>query len=195
MSLFENPRELDLGDGAWLRYVPGWLAPTEADRVRQELTRTMTWEQREIQLFGRPVLQPRLVAWAGEISYCYSRLLLEPRPIPQQLEAILEQVRQAAEQPFNHVLLNRYRDGNDSMGFHSDDEPELGPEPVLASVSLGAPRRFRVVPKKRRSGAAFDLDLEHGSLLVMGGQSNNRPQPKSADQHPRRLLRLGRNPI
>lgn len=132
-------------------------------RLRDELA----WEAREVVLFGRRVLQPRLVAWAGDVAYRYSGQTLPPRPATPALRDLLDRVRARTGIPFNHVLVNRYRDGADSMGLHADAEPELGPQPVVATVSFGATRRF--VVKARRSRERRHYDLQSGSLLVMGG--------------------------
>ena len=120
-------------------------------------------------LFGRRVLQPRLIAWTGTLGYRYSGQTLEPRDATPATAAILTRVGAHVREPFNHILLNRYRDGADSMGMHSDDEPELGRDPVVATLSLGATRRFVVKPRRPRLGAGHALELSHGSLLVMGG--------------------------
>lgn len=163
-------RRIDLQAGAWVELGEGWLPPAEAAALFSVLVRDLVWEQRHIVLFGRPVLQPRLIAWAGELPYRYSGQTLEPRPWPDAVRTIASRVGAVARAPFNHVLLNRYRDGKDSMGFHADAEPELGPEPVVATLSLGQTRRFVL----RRHGGTGDerplvLPLLDGSLLIMGG--------------------------
>jgi len=158
----------DLDERCWLEYQPRWLETRRADELSATLTAELHWEQRSIIMFGRKVMQPRLIAWAGERAYRYSGQTLEPRPLSPTLAAIRDRVAAAVDGPFNHVLVNRYRDGVDSMGFHADDEPELGRDPVLASLSLGVTRRFVLATKagpKRR----WTIDLEHGSLLIMGG--------------------------
>jgi alkylated DNA repair dioxygenase AlkB len=157
---------IDLGHGAWLEYVVAWL-DADADRVLAALRDEPAWEQREIVMFGRRVLQPRLIAWAGELGYRYSGQTLEPRAATPTVETLTARVVEHTLVPFNHVLLNRYRDGADSIGLHADDEPELGRDPIVATLSLGATRRF--VLKPRRAGQSHALDVDHGSLLVMGG--------------------------
>jgi alkylated DNA repair dioxygenase AlkB len=159
---------LDPAGEAWVDLSPAWLPAPEADRLLERLRADLRWEQREIVLFGRRVLQPRLIAWAGELPYRYSGQTLEPRPAPPALEEASRAVGAAAGVPFNHVLVNRYRDGNDSMGLHADAEPELGVDPVVATLSLGATRRFVLRPRKGEGGET--LELTHGSLLVMGGR-------------------------
>jgi alkylated DNA repair dioxygenase AlkB len=148
--------------------------------LHEDLVRELRWEQRHIVLFGKQVLQPRLIAWAGQLPYRYSGQTLEPRPWPAPLATLLEQlqarVSRASGAAFNHVLVNRYRDGKDSMGYHADAEPELGLDPVVSTLSLGQTRRFLLRPQRllrpqgRAKGErALALQLETGSLLVMGG--------------------------
>jgi alkylated DNA repair dioxygenase AlkB len=160
---------ISLGSGAWLDHEADWLPPPEADRLLAALRDELAWEQRVIVLFGRRVLQPRLIAWAGDLGYRYSGQTLEPRPATPGVQELFGRVRARTGARFNHVLANRYRSGDDSMGLHADDEPELGPDPVVAIVSLGAPRRLVVRPRRRSGRERHDLDLGSGSLLVMGG--------------------------
>jgi alkylated DNA repair dioxygenase AlkB len=161
--------QVELALGAWLEIEPQWLGAAEADRLLQVLRDELTWEQREIVLYGRRVLQPRLIAWAGEKGYRYSGQTLEPRAFTPHLIPLLEAVQARTHVAFNHVLANRYRDGNDSMGFHADDEPELGENPQVATISLGATRRFVLRPRRGRETDPHAYDLGHGSLLIMGG--------------------------
>ncbi|MBT8060653.1 MAG: alpha-ketoglutarate-dependent dioxygenase AlkB [Gammaproteobacteria bacterium] len=157
-------------------YHASFLGAAEADAALQCLWKELDWSQREITLFGRKVMQPRLVAWYGdpEARYRYSGLTLEPlawHPLLARLRARLESF---TGQGFNSVLANAYRDGRDSMGWHRDDERELGAEPFIASLSLGAERRFLVRPLGSPEGVrarSRGLTLAHGSLLVMKGQS------------------------
>ena len=160
---------IDLGGGAWVEYLHPWLEATDADRLLAALRVELAWEHREIVLFGRRVLQPRLIAWAGALGYRYSGQTLEPRAATPATAALLPRVVEHTREPFNHVLVNRYRDGADSMGLHADDEPELGPDPTVATLSLGGTRRFVLKPRRAHGGSGHALDVEHGSLLVMGG--------------------------
>ncbi|WP_303309521.1 alpha-ketoglutarate-dependent dioxygenase AlkB [Hymenobacter sp. BT730] len=150
-----------------------FLPVAEAVRLQQELTDTLQWRQEPIRLFGKEVLQPRLTAWYGDATaqYSYSGLSLAPQPWTPALQHLRTRVEQATGTTFNSVLLNLYRTGQDSMGWHADDEPELGPEPIIASISLGATRRFRLRPRypQQPDHAALGLDLSTGSLLVMRG--------------------------
>jgi alkylated DNA repair dioxygenase AlkB len=168
------PLRTTLEHGAWLELHPGWLAPAEAEQLRLALLSQLAWEQRHIVLFGKRILQPRLIAWAGQLPYRYSGQTLEPRPWPAalcpQLEPLCARVAAQAGAAFNHVLVNRYRDGNDSMGYHADDEPELGEDPVVATLSLGATRRFQLRAQRAPRGErALVLPLSEASLLIMGG--------------------------
>jgi alkylated DNA repair dioxygenase AlkB len=155
--------------GAWLEIEPGWIPPPDADRLLAALREELPWEQREIVLYGKRIMQPRLIAWGGERPYRYSGQTLEPRPLSPHLLPVMESVQQRTHVPFNHVLVNRYRDGLDSMGFHADDESELGENPLVATVSLGATRRFVLRPRRGRDFEPLAYELEHGSLLIMGG--------------------------
>jgi alkylated DNA repair dioxygenase AlkB len=160
---------IDLTRGAWLEHDSAWLDRDEADRALAALRDELAWEQREIVLFGRRVLQPRLIAWAGDLGYRYSGQTLEPRPFTRAGRQLLDLVCGRVGEPFNHVLVNRYRTGEDSMGLHADDEPELGRDPVVATVSLGSARRFIVRSRRKQDRDGQDLRLGHGALLVMGG--------------------------
>jgi alkylated DNA repair dioxygenase AlkB len=160
---------IPLTASAWIEHEPAWIARPEADALLEALRHELAWEQREVVLFGRRVLQPRLIAWAGDLGYRYSGQTLEPRALTPAVERLLRPVRERTGVCFNHVLVNRYRDGNDSMGFHADDEPELGEDPVVASLSFGTARRFVLKPRRRHRGECRTLHLGHGSLLVMGG--------------------------
>jgi alkylated DNA repair dioxygenase AlkB len=131
----------------------------------------LRWEEKRIQLFGKTITSPRLSAWYGEpgIRYRYSGLTLEAEGWTAPLDEVRATAEQLAGVPFNAVLCNLYRDENDSMGFHADAEPELGPEPVIASASFGAVRRFTMRPRRPRDGKSFTLALGSGSLLVLAG--------------------------
>jgi alkylated DNA repair dioxygenase AlkB len=152
-------------------HYPGWLQ--DHDLWFEKLWDGLDWEEREIMMFGRPVLQPRLVDWYADsgVTYRYSGITLGPRALPAPLDELRGRLDREFGADFNSVLCNAYRDGQDSMGWHADDEPELGLEPVIASLNLGATRRFRVRP--RGGGESFSIDLEGGSLLMMSGRSQS----------------------
>jgi alkylated DNA repair dioxygenase AlkB len=166
---------------------PAFLTAEEAEMLLWDLTQHIRWRQERIRLFGRQVLQPRLTAWYGDdgAAYQYSGLLLQPEPWTPTLQTLRERVEAVAGTRFNSVLLNLYRAGQDSMGWHADDEPELGPEPIIASLSLGATRRFRLRPKPGAGVeyAPLSLELGNGSLLLMQGATQRYWQhavPKTA---------------
>jgi alkylated DNA repair dioxygenase AlkB len=135
--------------------------------VLARLVGETAWRAETVTVFGKRHPQPRLTAWHGEASYTYSGLTLAPLPFTPLLQAIREAAEAATGHRYNSVLLNYYRDGRDSMGMHADNEPELGPEPAIASVSFGATRAF--VLRHRRTGRTLRLELADGSLLFMGG--------------------------
>lgn len=125
------------------------------------------WRQDSLNFGGKPVLVPRLQAWYGDRRYGYSGLKLAPLPWTPVLDGIRRKISQAAQLEFNSVLVNYYRDGNDSVAWHSDDERELGPDPRIASLSLGATRRFELKHRTRKQ-TRMSMPLENGSLLLMG---------------------------
>jgi alkylated DNA repair dioxygenase AlkB len=158
------------GAGGFIRFIPEWLPREEADALLAWLLASAEWDHAVLQLFGREVHEPRLSTWFADRAYTYSGRTLSERAWPEPVAALRRRIEKAAREPFNSVLVNRYRSGRDSMGFHADAEPELGRNPVVASLSLGAARRFIVQPKaKSRAREAASYVLEHGSLLIMGG--------------------------
>jgi alkylated DNA repair dioxygenase AlkB len=155
------------------RLIADFLTRSQADAYFAELLDIAEWTQHIIRIRGREVASPRLSAWYGDpdAHYTYSGLSLEPRPwLPVILE-LKARIGAVCDAPFNSVLLNLYRDGADSMGWHSDDEPELGERPVIASLSLGATRRFRLRHRRRKELEPVAIDLESGSLLIMEGDT------------------------
>jgi alkylated DNA repair dioxygenase AlkB len=159
-----------LPDAGQVTLVPDFIPAERRLALFEALRAEVPFAPRQIKIFGRSVDQPRLTAWIGDQSavYTYSGVTLEPAPWPPALAALRERVSAVAELRFNSVLCNLYRDGRDSMGMHSDSERELGQNPVIASVSLGAVRRFQLRHRKRK-GIGLDLDLPDGSLLIMRG--------------------------
>jgi len=162
-------RALDLPD-AHVALDAAWLAPGEADALFAGVRGAIPWSVHRIRLFGREVDSPRLSCWIGDpgIGYRYSGTRFEPHPWPVALRAIRARLGGELRIDFNSVLANMYRDGRDSMGWHSDDEPELGSQPLIASLSLGATRRF-VLKHRTDPSRKLALEVPHGSLLVMRG--------------------------
>ncbi len=179
-NLFSTPQEtIDLPDSD-IRYYTHFIE--QPDLFYQRLLDEVDWHQDTIQMYGKPVLIPRLNAWYGDINtdYSYSGLQLQPKVWTPCLLELKNRVQHFLQMPFNSVLANLYRNENDSVAWHSDDEPELGQNPIIASLSFGATRRFslrrRVNNKegkgdKDKSQNIFNMNLEAGSLLVMAGST------------------------
>lgn len=166
---------ITLSDGCQLSYLPNFLSANDGNSLYNALLEHIDWQQNTINIFGREVLEPRLSAFVGEngIQYRYSNSLRRPWPWPDELLYLLNAVQKAANCDFNCALLNYYRDGNDSMGWHADNEPELGVNPIVASLSLGAERDFLIRKAHKRYNSEArrsnnqSIPLAHGSLLIM----------------------------
>ena len=172
MRLFDEPlmqpQELLPYDGSAL-YRAGFFNSAECEQMFRSINDETPWEARNIILFGKEVPQPRLACWYGDLAYSYSGITLDPRPMTPTLIEVKQRCEEIASARFNSVLVNLYRDGQDSMGLHADDEPELGVEPIIASVSFGGERNFRL--RHRQSKELQQISLASGSLLVMSGVS------------------------
>jgi len=164
-----SPMETLSLEGGDIFYYPGFLDAGEADESYTKLATSTPWQQDTISFGGKPVLIPRLQAWYGDKNsrYGYSGLALNPLPWTPLLSALRSRVEDAVALPFNSALVNYYRNGQDSVAWHSDDEKELGSDPVIASLSLGATRRFDLRHRQNK-GQKFSCELAGGSLLVMG---------------------------
>lgn len=170
MDLFDNSGTLaaiPIDDGALALLAQLPLPLSNADVFARLLAQT-PWREESVVVYGKRHLQPRLSAWYGDASYTYSGLRLAPLPWTALLLEIRAAVEAVCGHRFNSVLLNRYRNERDSMGMHSDDEPELGAEPVIASLSYGATRTF--ILRHKRNKQTLRLPLDDGSLLLMSGQ-------------------------
>jgi alkylated DNA repair dioxygenase AlkB len=152
-------------------WYPDWLAPETAEQFLARLIVEVEWRQDTMGTPGGRVALPRLTAWQGDADavYVYSGIRNEPQPWTAAVAELKADAEAACGARFNSVLLNRYRSGADSMGWHADREPELGPEPVIASVSLGAARTFDL--RHNKTGAVQSFSLKGGSLLVMKGKT------------------------
>lgn len=160
------PLPLDDGELGWMAQLP--LPWSNADVFARLLAET-DWREETIVIYGKRHLQPRLSAWYGEKAYAYSGLRLQPTPFTPLLMTLRDAVETATGQAFNSVLLNYYRNERDSMGLHSDDEPELGPRPAIASLSFGEARTFMLKHKHTRQ--TVRVPLTDGSLLLMAGDT------------------------
>jgi alkylated DNA repair dioxygenase AlkB len=172
-----------------LSYLPSFIAADQCAGALRLLEESLHWEQSTIRLFGKLHLIPRLNAFHGDegFSYTYSGAPFITKPWTPLLVSIKDQIQQLLHIPCNSVLANWYRDGRDSMGWHADDEPELGLAPVIVTISFGAPRvlRFR---HRLRQKPSFGVLLEPGSALVMGAGLQSQWQhclPKRAASGPR----------
>ena len=179
-SLSPSPKSTELAAPAFLHrrffLPPGgeillfsdFLSPDSADKLFYSLTTTVPFETGYTTIFGKKITQPRLTAWFGDHSYRYSGYEPSRIPFTEELEILKRKCEFASGHPFNGVLLNFYRDHRDSMGWHADNEKSLGLNPVIASVSLGESRLFKI-RRKRDKFHGREFSLTHGSLLVMRG--------------------------
>ena len=168
-----EPYHLDEHAPLWL-----WrdaLQPGLLDGLLERLCEQLPWRQPTVTVYGKRHLTPRLTSWQGAagIRYRYSGVEEEARGWPDCLEPVLRQGEHLTRHDYNSVLCNWYRDGQDTMGYHSDDEPELGPEPWIASLSLGEPRDFVFRPKPA-GRQCLSLTLPHNSLLLMSPAVQHR---------------------
>lgn len=154
-----------------VRYWGDFLPRRRADALLAKTLAQVAWQDERLRLFGRELAAPRLVAWLGErgVSYRYSGVDRIAAPWPGFVARLAAEVGAAVGWRFNYALANRYRNGGDMLGWHADDEADLGVEPVIATVSLGAPRTLRI--RRRAGGTSIGGVLAHGSLLLMWGAS------------------------
>ncbi|MCM0041639.1 MAG: alpha-ketoglutarate-dependent dioxygenase AlkB [Algoriphagus sp.] len=153
---------------------PHFFSSAEADELFQVFHDRLSWQQEPIWMFGKQVLQPRLTALYGDpkVPYRYSGIAMEARPFTDELKLIKNRLEAFTKQELTHVLCNYYRDGMDSMGWHRDNEPVLGNNPAIASLTFGATRSFQLRPYGKKE-PKLSLELSHGSLLLMGGESQH----------------------
>jgi alkylated DNA repair dioxygenase AlkB len=164
--------ELDIPD-AKLIFYPNYFSKEESDELLQQLLAEVSWQQDKIKCYGKEVYLPRLTAWYGDSGkrYTYSNIVMNPIHWTPMLFYIKSRVEEVDKVSFNSVLLNLYRDGKDSISWHSDDEPELGKHPTISSVSFGGERKFQFRHKFKKILNKVELNLTHGSLLVMRGET------------------------
>jgi alkylated DNA repair dioxygenase AlkB len=172
MDLFDQqiipvPLSDQAGSGE-IYFWPNWLASSAANELLSTAIAQTPWRHDQINIAGKTIPIPRLQNWFGDpnTSYTYSRIRLQAVIFPDWMESLRLAVEQHTQHPFNRALVNYYRDGQDSVDWHADDEPELGPAPVIASLSLGAERQFQM--RHNSSKQRLSISLPHGSLLLMG---------------------------
>ena len=155
-------------------YYQNFFDGNESNQLFVELYETTSWNQESTILFGKQLKLPRLTAWYGDPgkSYSYSQITMQPFLWTPVLINIKSKIESLSKIKFNSVLLNLYRDGKDSVAWHSDDEAELGENPVIASVSFGANRRFMFRHKIQKE-LNYEIQLTHGSLLIMKGTTQH----------------------
>ena len=154
-----------------LKYIYPFYKSTEADQLYHELKDQIQWSQESIFIFGKDTKLPRLTAWYGDVdtNYEYSGLINTPIPWTKTLLLIKKKVEIETNTKFNSVLLNYYRDGRDHVSWHADDEAELGENPVIASLSFGESRTFKIKHKYKKDIKTLSLNAENGSLIIMSG--------------------------
>ena len=173
--LFENDplEKIDLGlPDATVYYYPNFISPGRATTIFKTLLKETDWQQDDITVFGKTYPQPRLTALFGENAnpYTYSNITMHPVSFPKILIPLKNKVEQITGKKFTTCLANLYRNGQDSNGWHADNEKELGAEPVIASVSFGAGRNFHLKHRTRKD-LKRKVELTHGSLLIMQGKT------------------------
>lgn len=172
INLFDNEKEerLPLPD-ADVRFFAHALSLEDADIAFNALLKQTKWLDKKVVVWGKQFQQPRQIAWHGDpgTSYGYSGSRVDPAPWTPLLEKLRRRVESISSVSFNSVLLNLYRDGNDNLGMHSDNESELGEDPTIASLSLGEARDFQLKHQTRKDVKPVHVLLTHGSLLIMAG--------------------------
>jgi alkylated DNA repair dioxygenase AlkB len=151
-----------------------FFTKTECEVYFEELLNGIEWKQEPIKIFGKEVMQPRLTAWYGDSNkpYTYSGITMKPLRFTPALLAIKEKIEPLAKVKFTSALLNLYRDGKDSMGWHRDNEKELGTNPVIGSVSFGAARTFKLRHYENKKELRT-IELINGSFLLMAGETQH----------------------
>ena len=156
-----------------IKYIENFLNKKEADTLFHKILENTPWQHDKIKIFGKEVFQPRLTSLHGSnlMTYSYSGITMKPKPMTSELVDIEKKLADFCDEKFTTVLLNLYRHGSDSNGWHSDNEPELGINPIIASVSLGSERYFHM--KHIHTKEKIKFLLKQGSLLIMGGSTQH----------------------
>ena len=190
LNLFDVNESLSFPENL-VEYHPGFVEAQQSHLLLKQLIGEVPWQQQIIPMYGKDVVTPRLTAWYGdrEKSYRFSGTRFDPLPWTKELYALKESIQTFTGLSFNSVLLNFYRDGNDSVAWHSDNEKELGMNPHIASLSIGQVRKFEF-RHKNEHGRKYALSLENGSLLIMKGDLQHQWEhriPKSKIQNSERI--------
>lgn len=173
LDMFSSPPEygetIKITNGEYV-YMPNFFDRQTSNEYLSAFIKNINWKQEEMNMYGKQVMFPRLTSWYGDSDkpYTFSGITLNPHPWNKELLEIKDKIEPKCEVKFNSVLLNLYRDGNDSISWHTDAEKELGKNPLIASVNFGAERKFQL--KHRDNGEKVNLILQHGSLLIMKGE-------------------------
>jgi alkylated DNA repair dioxygenase AlkB len=183
MDLFDHqiiPLELTSERQGTITFWPNWLAAMKADSLLSKSIDAINWRADSIKIVGKTIPIPRLQQWYGEpgTSYTYSNICLQAERFPDWIDELRQAVEKQTGAAFNRALVNYYRDGSDSVDWHADDEPELGPKPIIASLSLGTERVFQL--RHQRTKQRISIPLPHGSLLMMGAGIQNHWQHRIA---------------
>ena len=173
-ALFLYPGENILPHHGEAFYYSELYDSTEKEILFESLVNGIVWKQEPIKLFGKEVMQPRLTAWYGDpgVSYSYSGITMQPHTWNAELGYVKQRVEELAGITFNSALLNLYRNGNDGMGWHRDNERELGKNPIIASVSFGAERKFQLRTYSKKADLK-SICLANGSCLIMRGETQH----------------------
>lgn len=169
-GISSNPTEpVQINGGSYV-YIPDFFPQAKANQYLKAFIETIEWNQEGMMMYGKYVKFPRLTAWYGDNDkpYSFSGITLQPKPWNAELLEIKKLIEPISGISFNSVLLNRYRDGSDSISWHTDAEKELGRNPIIASVNFGAERVFQL--KHMKTQERIDIPLKHGSLLIMLGE-------------------------
>jgi len=172
-----------------LELIESFYSQTDCELLFQSLMDDIQFESHQIKIFGKLITEPRLVAYFGEKDYTYSQTKLPAKPWPKVVKRLKNEIETYTQFSFNSVLINLYRNGNDYMGWHSDDEKELGEFPSIASLSFGATRSFELRSKFDKEKPIHKIPLHSGTLLIMKGDLQHfwkhRIAPTKKITHPR----------
>jgi alkylated DNA repair dioxygenase AlkB len=172
-NLFQEPKDfretIQIQNGEYI-YIPNFYNKELSDSFFKSFIETISWKQESMNMYGRELPFPRLTSWYGDNNkpYSFSGITLQPHPWTDDLLRIKNDIEPLSKCDFNSVLLNRYRDGRDSISWHTDAERELGQNPIIASVNFGAERVFQL--RHMNTKERINIDLQHGSLLIMKGE-------------------------